>query len=67
MIQGLERLTAAALILVVAVLGWMVLAAFRPEFAQFASEETEILAVLGLLGATLCLVSLLALIHTRRH
>jgi hypothetical protein len=64
--QALERLTALALWLVVALLGWVVLAAYYPGAARLASEEAEVVVVLVLLSAALGLVSLLALLHSRR-
>lgn len=62
----LEHLTALALWLVVALLGWVLLAAYFPGLARLVSEETEVAVTLTLLATTLGLVSLLALLHTRR-
>ena len=63
----LERLTAAVLLLVVAALGWVVVAADQPQWAwaRLASVEVEVAVVLGLLVSALLLVSVLALRHTR--
>lgn len=61
----LERATAAVLGAVVAALGWIVLLAYQPQWLRLPSLELEVLLVLGLLGAALILVSLVALLHTR--
>jgi hypothetical protein len=61
----LERLTALALWAVVALLGWVVLAAYLPGIARMAPEEVEVVVVLALLSVSLGLVSLLALLHSR--
>jgi hypothetical protein len=66
MIVLLERVTAAVLVLVLLVLGWMIAAANWPERFSWASTEVEVIAVLGLLSAALALVSVVALLHTRR-
>ncbi len=62
----LELITAAVLLLVLASLGWMVIAAYWPGQASFTSSELEVITVLGLLAAALVLVSLVALLHTRK-
>jgi hypothetical protein len=61
----LERITAAVLLAVVAALAWIVLAAYQPEWLRLPSLELEVVLVLGLLGASLILVSVVALLHTR--
>jgi hypothetical protein len=61
----LERLTAAVLLGVVGVLGWVVLRAYQPELVPLGSEAVEVLLLLALLTAALGLVSLVALLHTR--
>jgi hypothetical protein len=66
-IGALERLTAVALWLVVTALIWIVLASYWPEVARTGSEQAEVVAVLVLVTVTLFLVSLLALLHTRRQ
>jgi hypothetical protein len=66
-IAALERLTAVALWLVVAALIWITLAAYSPEAARGGSEEGEVVVVLALFSVTLLLISLLALLHTRRR
>ncbi len=60
----LERVTAAALLLVLLALGWMVVMAFQPHQARLASTMLEVVVVLALLLLALLLVSLVALIHT---
>jgi hypothetical protein len=47
-------------------LGWMLLAAYQPELVRLASVEAEVIAVLTLLTAALGLVSVVALLHTRK-
>ncbi len=61
----LERCTAAVLVLVILVMGWMVLAENLPDWLRLESVEAEVLAVLMLLFLALGLVSGLALWHTR--
>lgn len=60
----LERITAAALLLVLLALGWMIVMAFQPHQARLASTDQEVLVVVGLLLLALILVSLVALFHT---
>jgi hypothetical protein len=62
----LEWLTAVVLILVLASLGWMVVAAYLPAWGRWLPVEAEVNLVLVLLTAALVLVSALALLHTRR-
>jgi hypothetical protein len=62
----LERLTAAVLLLVIAAVGWMVCVAVRPDWLRLPSVEMEAVVVLGLLTAAVLLVSVVALLHTRR-
>ncbi len=54
------------MLLVLAALGWMIVAAYVPEWGRLATLEFEVIAVVGLLLATLLLVSLVALLHTRK-
>ncbi len=61
----LERLTGLVLILVLAAIGYIVLATLTPTVPQM-DGETEVIAVIGLLSAALALVSLVALLHTRK-
>ena len=62
----LEGLTATVLVLVLGALVWMIAAATWPASLAWASTEVEVVAVLGLLAAALVLVSVVALLHTRR-
>jgi hypothetical protein len=61
----LEGVTAAVLLLVIASLGGMVWAAYRPQWEP-AATEVQVIGVLALLLAALVLVSALALWQTRR-
>jgi hypothetical protein len=61
----LEGITAAVLVAVVLSLGWMVLAAYQPEWVSWGSTEVQVIAVSALLLAALVLVSIVALLHTR--
>jgi hypothetical protein len=54
------------LVLVLAALGWMVGAAYSTPWPRLPSLEVEVLLVLGLLASALVLVSVVALLHTRR-
>lgn len=62
----LERAASAVLILVLAALAWMIVAAYRPELGRIAEPALEVAAVVVLLLAALGLVSLVALVHTRK-
>jgi hypothetical protein len=59
-----SSVTAVALIACMFALAWMVLAAFQPEVAHFASIEVEIVIVTVLFASALMLVSVLALLET---
>jgi hypothetical protein len=61
----LERITAAVLIVVLAALGWVLLAASGPAESAWAATEVQVVILLGLLLVALILVSLVALLHTR--
>ncbi|MBM4072548.1 MAG: hypothetical protein FJ271_27000 [Planctomycetes bacterium] len=61
----LERLTALTLLLVIAALGWMILAEDLPTWLRLATAEAEVIVVGSLLVIALALVSALALWHTR--
>jgi hypothetical protein len=61
----LEWLTGAVLLLVLAGLGWMIVAAYQPAWGRFLPLEAEVLVFLALLAAALVLVSVVALLHTR--
>ena len=62
----LEQTASAILLLVLAALGWMVVAATFPEWGRLASLEVEVIGIVGLLLAALLLVSIVALLHTRK-
>jgi hypothetical protein len=62
----LERLTAIVLMAVLASLGWMTLVSYLPDLARLPSLEAEVIAVLILLTAALGLVSVVALLDTRK-
>jgi hypothetical protein len=62
----LENVTAAVLIAVVLALGWVMVMAYQPESARLPSLEAEVVFTLVLLAAALILVSVVALLHTRR-
>jgi hypothetical protein len=61
----LERAAAVVLVLVLLSLGWMALAAWRPEWGRWLAEEVEVWLVVALLSVALILVSIVALLHTR--
>jgi hypothetical protein len=54
------------LLLVLLALGWMVLAAWQPAWAEWAGLEVQVWLILALLTLALVLVSIVALLHTRR-
>lgn len=62
----LDRLTGIVLLAVMLAIGWMISVSLRPDFARLASTETEVIAVTGLLTAALALVTVVALLHTRK-
>lgn len=62
----LERITAGVLLAVMAALGWVLLAAYQPAGSLLAATEVQVVLLLALLLAALLLVSLVALLHTRR-
>jgi hypothetical protein len=62
----LERLTAAVLVLVILAVLWMVCVAADVPNLRLASVEQEAVAMLGLLTLALGLVTVVALLHTRR-
>jgi len=61
----LERLTAIVLLLVVASLGWILVAAYQPDWVGAQAEEKQAVVILVLLATALGLVSVVALLHTR--
>ena len=62
----LEQTASSVLFLVLAALGWMTVAAYFPEWGRLASLEVEVIGLVGLLLAALLLVSVVALLHTRK-
>jgi hypothetical protein len=63
----LERLTAAALVGVLLSVVWMVAVASAPlEWLRLPSIEAEVVVVIALLTLAVLLVSVVALIHTRK-
>lgn len=61
----LELVASGVLLLVIASLGWIMLAAYQPEWLRLPSLELEVLLVLGLFTSALVLVSVVALRQTR--
>jgi hypothetical protein len=61
----LELVASGVLLLVIASLGWIMLAAYQPDWLRLPSLELEVLLVLGLFTAALVLVSVVALRQTR--
>lgn len=61
-----ERLAGIVLSLVLLAIGWIVLVTLIPDLPRLASLETEVILMVVLLFASLILVSVVALIHTRR-
>jgi hypothetical protein len=62
----LERITAAVLLLVLLALGWIVLAAYWPPAVEWVTIPLQVVGVIILLALALLLVSVVALLHTRR-
>jgi hypothetical protein len=62
----LERVTAGVLSAVVVALAWMLVVAYQPGCLRLPRPEIEVMIVLALLGAALVLVSMVALLDTRR-
>lgn len=58
--------TGGALVLVLMALGWMTLAAWQPTWAQWPPFPVQTGFVLALLSLALVLVSIVALVHTRK-
>jgi len=61
----LELVASGVLLLVILSLGWIMLAAYQPDWLRLPSLELEVLLVLGLFTAALVLVSVVALRQTR--
>lgn len=62
----LEFIASGVLRMVLAAICWMIAVAYYPEWGRLASEELEVIAIVTLLVAALGLVSLVALLHTRK-
>lgn len=62
----LEYVTAGVLLLVLGSLAWMSLAAYRPAAAGAVVSEPLVVGAIVLLLAALGLVSIVALLHTRK-
>lgn len=62
----LERLTGVVLLLVLIAIGWMVLVTLIPALPRVLSLDAEVVVMVVLLASSLVLVSVVALIHTRR-
>lgn len=62
----MDRLTGLVLLLVIVAVAWMVCVSVQPKWLRLASVELEAVLMLGLLTAALILVSVVALLHTRR-
>ena len=61
----LELVASGVLLLVIASLGWIMLAAYQPDWLRLPSLELEVVLVLSLFTAALVLVSVVALRQTR--
>jgi hypothetical protein len=62
----MDRLTGLVLLLVIAAVAWMVCVSVQPDWLRLASVEMEAVLILFLLTTTLILVSVVALLHTRK-
>jgi hypothetical protein len=62
----LEGLTTIILVGFLLALAWITVSPFMPGWGFLPTTEAEVIAVLGLLTAALVLVSVVALLHTRR-
>ena len=61
----LERIAATVLMLVILTLGWIILVSSEPTWLRLPTLEMEVVLILGLLIASLLLVSAVALRQTR--
>ena len=61
----LELVASSVLLLVLVSLGWIILAAWQPEWLRLPSLQLEVALVLSLFTAALVLVSVVALRQTR--
>ena len=62
----LELAASAVLQLVLAAVCWMIVVAYYPEWGRMANVELEVIGIVALLVAALGLVSVVALLHTRK-
>jgi hypothetical protein len=62
----LEQITAAVLLIVLAALGWIVIAAYWPAAEHGLVPQWELIGITVLLLGALGLVSVVALLHTRK-
>ena len=62
----LELTASVVLGMVLAAVCWMIVVAYYPEWGRMASVEIEVIAIVALLVAALGLVSVVALLHTRK-
>ncbi len=62
----LEYAAAGVLLLVLAALAWMTVAAYAPTTAGAVVSELQVIGVIVLLVIALGLVSVVALLHTRK-
>ena len=63
----LEQITSAVLLLVMGTLVWIVFIAYTQAADRQIVQQWELIGVTGLLLLALGLVSLVALLHTRKH
>ena len=63
--QLLELVASGVLLLVIVSLGWIMLAAYQPNWLRLPTLELEVVVVLSLFSAALVLVSVVALRQTR--
>ena len=62
----LEFIASGVLRMVLAAICWMIAVAYYPQWGRMASLELEVIAIVSLLIAALGLVSVVALLHTRK-
>jgi hypothetical protein len=64
--RWLELIASGVLRMVLAAVVWMIVVAYYPEWGRMASLELEVIAIVTLLVSALGLVSVVALLHTRK-
>lgn len=62
----LEFIASGVLRMVLAAICWMIAVSYYPDWGRMASLELEVIAIVSLLVAALGLVSVVALLHTRK-